>query len=480
MIAPLDSYTSIVAVVVPIVHLTGLYCAGRAIMHTRTAPGAIAWAVSLLALPYIAVPLYAVFGRRKFVGYINARRRGDHEIQHIASELTRHEEQFRTRFETRKGRLRAAEQLAKMPFTAGNEATLLIDGEATFDSIFEGIDAATDYVLIQFYIVEDDGLGHRLKEKLVARAAEGIRVFFLFDEIGSHSLPRSYLDELRDAGVRVHPFHTTRGRKNRFQINFRNHRKIVIVDGRCAWVGGHNVGDAYLGLSAKMGAWRDTHCKVEGPAVQCVQLSFLEDWYWASHSVPRLEWQPQSAPGGEIDVLAVPSGPADSYETASLLFVMAINSATERLWIASPYFVPDDRVVAALQLAALRGVDVRVVLPEKADHLLMYLSAFSYIEELGDAGVKILRYQPGFLHQKTFLVDDKIAAIGTANLDNRSFRLNFEITLVFLSEAFTEECAEMFEADFERCKPFDREQLARRSFGFRFLVRASRLLAPVQ
>ena len=480
MIALTDTISAILAVVVPIVHLTGLYCAVRAIVHSRTAQGAVAWAVSLITLPYLSVPLYAVFGRRKFVGYIKARRRGGHEIQHIAQELKSHEGEFATDFAGRQGRVRAAENLAGMPFTSGNEVELLIDGEATFASIFEGIEAATDYVLVQFYIIHDDQVGQELKERLIARAREGIRIFLVYDEMGSNALPRRYLEELREAGISVHPFHTTRGRRNRFQINFRNHRKIVVVDGRRAWVGGHNVGDEYLGRDPKMGAWRDTHCVIEGPAVQCIQLSFLEDWYWASHTVPSLEWKPQRAPGGQHDVLAVPSGPADQYETAGLLFVMAINSAVERFWIASPYFVPDAQVVAALQLAALRGVDVRVMLPEKPDHLLVYLSSFSYLEELGGMGVKIMRYQPGFLHQKAFLVDDKVAAVGTANLDNRSFRLNFEITMLFLSERFNAECAVMFEADFARCKEADLTDLAHRPFWFRFLVKASRLTAPVQ
>jgi len=480
MIAITQAVSVFLAILVPAVHLAGIYCAVRAIVHSRTAQGAVAWAVSLLTLPYISVPLYTVFGRRKFVGYVKARRRGDHEIQHIALQLKGFERELATSFEGRRGRVRAAEELAGMPFTVGNSAELLIDGEATFASIFAGIEGATDYVLVQFYIIEDDRLGGEFQELLVRRAQQGIRIYLVYDEIGCHTLPRRYVEELRAAGVTVHPFHSTRGRRNRFQINFRNHRKIVVVDGRRAWVGGHNVGDAYLGRDPHLGPWRDTHCVVEGPAVQCIQLSFLEDWYWASHTVPSLEWHPRRAPEGEYDVLAVPSGPADRFETAGLLFTMAINSATERFWIASPYFVPDDQVVAALQLAALRGVDVRVMLPARADHLLVWLSSFSYLEELGDAGVRILRYRPGFLHQKVFLVDDKVTAIGTANLDNRSFRLNFEITLLFLGERFSAECARMFEEDFTRCEEAEPRELERRSAWFRFLVKASRLTAPVQ
>lgn len=480
MIALLDTLSQVLAVVVPIVHLTGLYCAYRAILYTRTAQGSVAWAVSLVAMPYVAVPLYIVFGRRKFVGYAKARRQGDLEINHVAERLAAYEEEFALRVPAEETGLRAGEQLAKMPFTTGNDAELLIDGVATFDSIFAGFERAREYILVQFFIIQDDQLGREFKQRILARAEAGVRVYLLYDEVGCHGLESAYLDELRAAGVDVRPFHSTRGRRNRFQLNFRNHRKIVIVDGREAWVGGHNVGDEYLGKSERFGAWRDTHCRFEGPVVQCVQLSFLEDWYWATHEVPPLEWTPRRAAGGEIHILTLPSGPADAVETASLFFVHAFNSARQRLWIASPYFVPDDRVVGALQLAAMRGVDVRILLPEKPDHKLVWLSSFSYLQELGDLGVRIFRYQPGFLHQKTMLVDDKAFAVGTANLDNRSFRLNFEITMVMLGEEMAREGEAMFEADFARSVESDASQLEQRSRGFHFLVRLARLMAPLQ
>jgi cardiolipin synthase len=464
----------------PLAHLTGLYCAYRAIIYTRTAQGAIAWAVSLIILPYVSVPLYVVFGRRKFVGYVEARQRGDLAINHVAMDLKQHEIEFRTVFDEDALKVRAIETLAKMPFTSGNAVELLIDGEAIFGSILTGLREARDYVLIQFYIVNDDRLGREFKDLLVARARDGLRIYFLYDEIGCYALPNAYLDELRAAGLQVHSFLSTRGPSNRFQINFRNHRKIVIVDGRLAWVGGANVGDEYMGLDPEIGAWRDTQCRFEGPVVQCVQLAFLEDWYFAAGGIPSLDWTPQRAPGGAVDVLALPSGPADPFETASLFFVHAINAARSRLWIASPYFVPDERVVGALQLAALRGVEVRILLPSKADHLLIYLSSFSYLEELCGLGVTIYRYQPGFLHQKTMLVDDRLAVVGTANLDNRSFRLNFEITMLCSSLEFAGRMEAMFEADFANSEVATISSLEERSGWFQFAVKVARLMSPVQ
>jgi len=465
---------------VPLVHLAGFYCAYRALLHTRTAQGAIAWVISLIVLPYVALPMYAVFGRRKFVGYAEARKRGELEINRVALELKEHEAEHRTQLVGREDVLPAIEALAKMPFTAGNRAELLIDGEAIFASILAGIEAAEHYVLAQFYIVRDDELGRDFQRRLMEKARAGVRVYFVYDEIGCYALPSSYLEELSAAGVHVHAFLTTRGPNNRFQINFRNHRKIVVVDGRLAWVGGSNVGDEYMGRDPDVGPWRDTQCRFEGPVVQCIQLAFVEDWYFATRGLPELDWTPRAAEGGDVNVLALPSGPADPVETCSLFFVHAINSASRRLWIASPYFVPDERVVGALQLAALRGVDVRILLPARPDHVLVYLSSFSYLEELCGLGVKIHRYQPGFLHQKTLLVDDELAAVGTANLDNRSFRLNFEISMVCLDRGFGREMEAMFEADFARSEQVDLSHLEERGAWFRFGVKIARLMAPIQ
>ncbi len=462
-------------------YVAGVLASVDAIMRVRTAQGAVAWAISLVTFPYLALPLYLIFGRRKFSGYIQARRSGDHEIHRVTNSLT---DNFgptgKTAVEERYASYRVLERLAKMPFTRSNSAELLIDGESTFRAIFAGLDVAQNYILAQFYIVNDDGLGRQFKEKLVSRAKAGVRVYLLYDEIGSHGLPRAYLDELQQAGVEVSAFNSTRGRRNRLQLNFRNHRKIVIVDGRLAYVGGLNVGDEYLGKDARFGPWRDSHVKIEGPAVQCVQLSFSEDWYWATHRIPELNWEPQAASDGDKIVLVLPTGPADEIETCSLFFLQAINSARNRLWIASPYFVPDPPVIAALQLAALKGVDVRIMIPEKPDHLLVYLSSFSYLHDARQAGVNIYRYQPGFLHQKVVLVDDIGAAVGTANLDNRSFRLNFEIMVLFADTAFAAEVEKMLEQDFGKCRRIDASEFENRPVWFRLAVRVARLMAPIQ
>ena len=374
----------------------------------------------------------------------------------------------------------AAVRLAGLPFLRGNSVELLVDGDATFASILEGIDAAEKYVLFQFFIVHDDEIGREVKQHLIDRARAGVRVYFLYDEVGSHDLPRAYKDELRAAGVEVYDFHTRKGPRNRFQINFRNHRKVVVVDGKVAWIGGHNVGDEYLGRDPKFGHWRDTHVRIEGPAALGAQVSFAEDWYWATERWLDLAWTPAPSSGGDIPILILPSGPADEFETANLMFVHAINSASKRIWIASPYFVPDRPVITALQLAGLRGVNVRILIPDKPDHLSVYLAAFSYLDESSSTGVEFYRYQDGFLHQKVMLIDDSVATVGTANFDNRSFRLNFEITAVVADRDFAAEVEEMLEADFARSRLMEPGEYDRKPWWFRLGVKLARLTAPVQ
>jgi cardiolipin synthase len=450
-------------------------------METRTPQGAVAWVLGLITFPYVAVPAYWVFGRSKFRGFVALRRA---DLVKTVPAARRYLDELKTRqliaFPERQNEL-SIEKLAKLPFTVGNDVELLVDGQDTFDSIFEGIQRAENYILVQFYILRADGLGSRLKDRLAAKAQQGVRVYVLYDEVGSNDLPDTYLSEMTAAGIRANKFNTTKGRANRFQINFRNHRKIVVVDGQEAWVGGHNVGDEYLGKDPTSAPWRDTHVRVCGPVAQAIQLTFAEDWHWASGAMLDLEWQPEPCVSGRsVATLALPSGPADILETCTLFFIKAIQSAERRLWIASPYFVPDEQFITALQLAVLKGVDVRLMIPRKTDNMLVSLTHWAYITPLQQLGVKVYWYDEGFMHQKVVLIDDDYATVGTANFDNRSFRLNFEITVVVADQQFSNEVARMLEADFTRSRLVGAEDIRAKGPLFRFVVRAAQLTAPIQ
>ncbi len=465
--------------VVTLFEIAGIVSAIFAVMNTRSSQGAVAWSVSLVTFPFLAVPFYWVFGRNKFQGYVLARQEQLEVVNSMLAESTLELRQQAHDMGVDEGRLRSAERLARIPASANNRMELLIDGEETFESILTGIDTAEHYVLVQFYILRNDTIGRKLKDRLIARAKDGVRVYLLYDEICSFGLSASYLDELEAAGVDARPFNTRKGAINRFQLKFRNQRKIVVVDGRTCWIGGHNVGDEYLGQDPKFGNWRDTHVRIDGPGTLAAQVSFVEDWHWATDSVlTDLSWEPASA-DGNCALLIAPTGPADELETASLLHTQVINDAKERLWIASPYFVPDYATIAALQLACLRGVDVRIIVPDKTDNLLVTLASYIYFQMIAPSGASFLRYTDGFMHQKVFLVDDRIAGVGTANFDNRSFRLNFEITTMANGPDYVGSVEKMFEADFARSEPMTADAFTTRPFWFRLAAQVSRLTSPV-
>ena len=456
----------------------GIGAALHAAFHARSAQGATAWAVSLIGMPMVALPAYLVLGRKKFAGYIDARRDSDSAHSWIAEQARTVCDTFRSNLPDVGGRLAFLERIAHLPFTYGNRVELLIDGDTAFTAMFKGMEEAKRYILIQFFIVRHDALGQKLKELLIRKAKQGVKVYFLYDPIGSHGLARAYVRECRAAGVRMEPFR--KGIVNPLRLNFRNHRKVTVVDGDLAFVGGLNVGVEYLGEKPTVGAWRDTQVEVEGPSADALQLIFAEDWHWATgETIDGLEWETREAQGGDADVLILPSGPADDYETCNLMFVHAIHSAEKRFWIASPYFVPNAEVISALQVAGLRGVDVRILLPKNPDHLLVYLASFYFMRATGSNGVRFFRYADGFMHQKAFLIDDFGVGIGTANLDNRSFRLNFEITLLSVNHRFAAATEAMFQADFARSVEVDANEVDARNAFFKLGAAGARLLAPI-
>ncbi|KVQ59921.1 cardiolipin synthase [Burkholderia territorii] len=464
------------------IHVLGIIGACHAIMNTRTSQGAIAWAVSLAAMPYLTLIPYLFLGRSKFSGYVDARR---HELEALRTHtpLAPWTDADATDGPAADAIGRAAmlalTRLGGMPFVGGNAVRTLVNGDATFSAILSAIDTARDYVIVQFFIVRDDALGQMLRDALLARAAAGVRCYLLYDSIGSFDLPHSYVDTLRRGGVEVHPFATHRKFVNRFQLNFRNHRKIVVVDGNRAFVGGHNVGVEYLGANRRLSPWRDTHIEIRGPVVASIQHVFAEDWHWATQTLPPLAAPPQALPDDAMHCLAVPMGPADKQETGSLFFVEAINAARERVWITTPYLIPDEAVIAALKLAVMRGVDVRILIPSRRDHYVVFEASKLYARDLVDAGVKVFRYRPGFLHQKVVLIDRVAAAIGSANLDNRSFRLNFEIMVLTVDRAFADEVEAMLDADFAQAYEVDANEYRHSPAWRRIAMHVARLFAPI-
>jgi len=464
---------TIIGYILVAAEILGVVLALNVVMQPRSSQGTIAWFIALIAVPVITVPLYAVFGRTRFLGYTEALREA---AASVGERVQQWLEQMNAMAATPRPGLEAIEaltsKLTNLPFLRANRVELLVDGAETYDNMISAIESAESYVLVQFYIVRDDAVGRRLRDALVAQARSGVRIFFLYDEIGCIKLPDAYLDVMRKQGIEVSGFKTTKGRSNRFQINFRNHRKLLVVDGRTGFIGGNNLGEEYL-------VYRDTHLRIDGPAAQPIQLSFLKDWYWATGEIARVSSEIIAAETHDQAVAIVNTGPADSVAACSILFSSLISNARSRLWITSPYFVPNDAMVVALQAAALRGVDVRIILPDHADQVLVELASFTYYDDMLNNGVRLYRYREHFMHQKVILVDDSVAGIGTVNLDNRSLYLNFEATALVADADFIKQVEAMLQNDIENSSPVENEHFDNKPLPFRVASQIARLASPL-
>ena len=472
---------TIVSLLVLVVHILGLINAAHAVMNVRLAQSAIAWSISLITFPWLAIPLYWTLGDRRFRAYSAAYQQAYQQYRTQVAQIYRELYPYAVHPPmplTALGKLAA--RLNEVSFTSQNTAQLLINGQQTYGAMLTAIDQAQAYIFLQSYILNDDKIGRLFQQALIKKAQVGIRVYVIYDAIGSQKLTRHYLRELRHHSIQVRAFKSSQGIRHRFQINFRNHRKILIIDGHTAFMGGLNIGDEYLGKDSRLGFWRDTHLRLQGPAVKDLQISFLKDWYWSTRQIPDADWSVSPVHQGDEQVLVLSTGPADVLPACTLFFSSLFGQAHWRIWIASPYFVPDEPTLAALKAAALRGVDVRILLPGKADHHLVYLCAYSYYRDLQSTGIQLYRYQPGFMHQKVILVDDTLAGIGTVNLDNRSFHLNFEVMAFITQGCFIGSLESMLENDFSCSCQVDLSSYGQKSFWFKLAARVSRLLAPIQ
>lgn len=466
----------VLSVLLVMTYLLGLSCAAFAVLHARTPQGATAWVIGLLTVPFLTVPFFIIFGGSRFYGYAHQRKLLDYKVSHKLSEMEKTLMLDETVPSGLQNLIKSIAPLCRPGFTCHNKIQILIDGKETYWSMLEELEKAQDYIIFQFYIFRADAIGYKFAEVLMRKAREGIRVSFLYDEIGT-GLPQELIDQLKQAGVQICHFNSSSG-KGRFQINFRNHRKILIVDGKVAFVGGLNIGDDYLGLWSELGFWRDTHLKLEGPAVIAIQLAHAKDWYWSKDEVLLADWKirPTDSHG---NVLILPSGPADQKQTCLLAHLAMVNSAQKRLWIANPYFVPPESLMDAILLASLRGVDVRILIPSVSDAKLVMRASEVYVHRLLEHGVKVYRYLGGFMHQKVMLVDDLFAVIGTANFDSRSMFINFEISVVAQETKFIQDVEQMLRHDFDQIEEILWDQVKNEGLWKKITSRAANLMAPV-
>jgi cardiolipin synthase len=335
-------------------------------------------------------------------------------------------------------------------------------------------------VHLEYFIIQPDDTGKKLFDLLIEKAAAKIEVRVLYDAIGSRRLTRRMIRSLRQAGGQCEAFLSVNPFRRRYQINMRNHRKIAVIDGQIGFTGGANIGNEYLGKDPTFGCWRDEHLRIEGPAVAMLQQFFAEDWNFATgETLKGHAYFPDLAAVGDAVVQAIDSGPDQEINGMRETLFAAFAAARERLWIASPYFVPDGGLLDALRHAAWRGVDVRLLVPLRADHWMTQKAARYYWSDLMQAGMKIYEYSKGMMHAKTYVVDKTWALVGSANLDNRSLHLNFEAGCALHAPDLVEELARCYEDDLKNSIQVDAAAFAKRPFGTRLVDNICRLFSPI-
>jgi cardiolipin synthase A/B len=368
--------------------------------------------------------------------------------------------------------------------TEDNEVEVFADGREKFESLLADIARASDHVHIYYYIFRADRLGRRILAALTERAQAGVEVRLCYDALGGRQVRSRDLKDLRAAGGLVYQFFPSKIPLINLRVNNRTHRKLVVIDGMIGYIGGFNVGDEYLGEDPKFGYWRDTHLRVRGSAVNSIQRRLLTDWNAAAPPEHRATWHDRyfQAPAealGRVALQIASSGPDSSWERIKFGYVKMINSARRSVWIQTPYFMPDQAVLDALKIAARSGLDVRMMIPDKPDHLLVYPATLSYADELAACGAKIYIYRNGFLHAKTVLVDHEMGSVGTANMDYRSFRLNFEVNAFFYDATLGAELRDIFLADVANSTAFDRVVAFGNRVTWPFKEGVSRLVSPL-
>ncbi|MFB5191866.1 cardiolipin synthase [Alicyclobacillus fastidiosus] len=366
-------------------------------------------------------------------------------------------------------------------FTQDNEVEIFTEGHQKFESLLRAIEAAEDHIHLEYYILRDDRLGQRLLNALVAKARSGVTVRLLYDAVGSAWTKPSFFQPLLRAGGYVATFFPSKIPYMNFRMNHRNHRKLAIIDGVYGYIGGFNIGDEYLGLDERFGEWRDTHLRVVGSCVLEMQAMFYLDWNFASKAkMPVSSRYFQIGDHhGDVGMQIVSSGPNSDAEQIRNAYIKMIHAGKDRIYIQTPYFVPDESLLTALKTAALSGVDVRIMLPSKPDHRVVYWASRFYLGELLTVGVKCYLYEKGFLHAKTVAVDGKIASVGTANIDIRSFKLNFEVNAMIYNTTTASRLMNIFEEDLQHCKELTMEEYRARPRLSKIAESCARLLSPI-
>jgi len=444
----------------------------------------VAWIMAILFFPIVGLLLYHLVGKnikkeKRFkekylddcILYENKLAEDINSKEELSSE--------NLQFSASHKLVRLLEKNGISPLTFGNQVEILSDGKDTFQSIFEAIKDSKKYIHLEYYILKQGKVADELFLILARKVKEGVAVRIIYDGVGSWELDRKYIERLKHEGIEIFPFMPVRFGPLANRINYRNHRKIIVVDGKIGFTGGINLADKYVFGDEELGHWHDIHFKIEGPAVEQFDKIFLQDWFFVSGKkvhYPVVK-SPNNSNGHPMQVVA--SGPDSRFAIIQQEYFTIFNEAKEYIYITTPYFIPGRPIIEALKVAALSGVEVILLLPDKSDSKILKWSVRSYLEDLLEAGVRIFLYQKGFVHSKTIVSDDNFASIGTANVDQRSFNQNFEVNAVVYGEVICKQLKTHFFKDLRDSKELFHDQFYQRPIPDRLLESTARLLSPL-
>ena len=447
--------------------------------ENRNPVKSMAWVLVLLLLPVLGLVIYLVFGRSlKGMGLISRsdlrelRRMSDiSEGKGLADDLSVESQQI----------VSLVNKLVVPHMFVGNDIDVFTTGKDKLASLMRDIEAATDYIHVQYFIIENDETGGPLLELLMRKAREGVQVRVLYDYVGSFYFKPKLLRQMRAAGIEVHPFLELTLMQFAFRLNWRNHRKIVVIDGKVGYVGGMNIANRYVVGDKKWSAWRDTHLRISGEAVAALQYSFAIDWNFTTRKLltnPTMHYDTPPA-SNEYRIQMMSSGPTDRWKNISFVFFKAITLAKRQVYIQTPYFLPSESLLKALQSAALSGVDVRLMIPERPDSTMLRLATGSYIKECLLSGIKIYLYEPTVMHAKVVIIDDDFVTTGSTNFDFRSFEHNFEFNALIYSKELNSKMKEIFDADLQQCTRVSMGKWKQRPLMQKALESIVRLISPI-
>lgn len=453
-------------------------------MEKRDISAAWAWLFVMLLLPGIGFIIYLFFGwklnQRQIFDLKAQKRLGISDMAEYQKRNPKNKPNLDTNLENDLVQMFLNTDNAIL--TTKNDLKIFTDGHEKFNSLFEDLKKAKHHINIEYFTIYDDQLGKKLRKILVQKAREGVQVRVLYDLFGSKGSKQKFFKELIQAGGEVTPFMKSKLGYYSFRINFRNHRKIVVIDGSVGYIGGFNIGDQYLGRNKRFGNWRDTHLRLEGSVVLQLQSRFFMDWNASAKRQKvqfSLDYFPQSNVQNNIPMQIVSSGPENDVQKIKQGYIKMIMGAKHSIWIETPYFIPDDALMEALLIAIRSGIEVRIVIPQMPDHPFVYRATEYYVQQLLKAGARIYSYQNGFMHAKTIVVDNMITSVGSANWDIRSFKLNFEANAFMYDPKVAEQITATIKKDLKDARELDEEYFKQQSSWKKFRQLASRLISPI-